>query len=255
MRLSIHYILFMGMVLCASCVNSKKVAYFPALNNDTLDLSNTAPEPIIKNNDLLSIVVSSANPEATSIFNVSSPPSSAATGGVQAGSYLVSSKGLIQFPLLGNITVTGLTKEQLADRLTRELEIRKYLIHPIVTIRQLNFTVTVLGEVGKPSVINVPSERISLMEAIGLAGDITIYGKKDNVLVIREENNKKITHRINLNSNELFHSDYYYLKPNDMVYIEPKKSKVAESGKAGQWIPIVSAVLTVGIIVIDRLVK
>jgi polysaccharide export outer membrane protein len=255
MRLSIHYILFMGIVLCASCVNSKKVAYFPALNNDTLDLSNTAPEPIIKNNDLLSITVSSANPEATTVFNVSSPPSSASAGSVQAGSYLVSSKGLIQFPLLGNIAVTGITKEQLADKLTRELEVRKYLIHPLVTIRQLNFTVTVLGEVGKPSVINVPSERISLMEAIGLAGDITIYGKKDNVLVIREENNKKITHRINLNSNDLFHSDYYYLKPNDMVYIEPKKSKVSESSRASQWIPIASAILTVGIIVIDRLVK
>jgi polysaccharide export outer membrane protein len=244
------------LVICigsfTACVNSKAVAYFPQLNNDTLNLSNMAPEPFLKKNDLLSIAVSSPNPEATTVFNISNPASSLNGNNLQPASYLIDSKGMIQFPLLGNIRAEGLTKDQLKDLLTQELDGGKYLVRPLVTIRQLNFTVTVLGEVAKPSVINVPSERISLMEAIGLAGDITIYGKKDNVLLIREENNKKISHRLNLNSNDVFTSDFYYLKPNDIVYVEPKKTKVSETSKAYTLIPIITAVLTLGIVAVTR---
>ena len=256
----VQYIMFFSFpVVCigsfSSCVNTKTVAYFPQLNNDTLNLSNTAPEPFLKKNDLLNIAVSSPNPEATTVFNISNPAPSFNSNGLQPGSYLIDSKGMIQFPLLGNIQAEGLTKDQLKDLLTHDLESGKYLIRPIVTIRQMNFTVTVLGEVAKPSVINVPSERISLLEAIGLAGDITIYGKKDNVLLIREENNKKISHRLNLNSNDVFTSDFYYLKPNDIVYVEPKKTKVSETSKAYTLSPIITAVFTLGIIAIDRSVK
>ena len=118
---------------------------------------------------------------------------------------------------------------------------KKLLVDPIVTIRFLNFKVTVLGEVAHPNVITVPSERISLLEAIGLAGDLTIYAQRDNVLVIRDEDGKKITHRLNLNSTELFNSPYYYLKSNDVVYVEPNKSKVASTGRANSGYPLLLA--------------
>jgi polysaccharide export outer membrane protein len=147
----------------------------------------------------------------------------------------------------------GLTKDELKDKLTKSLVDKKLLVDPIITIRFLNFKVTVLGEVAHPTVVTVPSERISLLEAIGLAGDLTIYAQRDNVLVIRDEDGKKVTHRLNLNSTELFTSPYYYLKTNDVVYVEPNKSKVATTSRSIQWIPIVLSALSLGVIVVDRL--
>jgi polysaccharide export outer membrane protein len=127
------------------------------------------------------------------------------------------------------------------------------LIDPIVNVRFLNYKVTVIGEVGHPSVINVPNEKISLLEALGLAGDMTIYGRRDNVLVIRETEGTKTFQRINLNTNEIFTSPYYYLKSNDIVYVETNKNKVASTGRSVFWIPVIfsffSTVVTIAYIV------
>jgi len=108
-----------------------------------------------------------------------------------------------------------------------------------VNIRYLNYKVTVIGEVGHPTVINVPNEKISLLEALGLAGDLTIYSKRDNVLIIREIEGAKSFQRINLNTNELFTSPYYYLKSNDVVYVETNKNKVASTSRGVIWIPVI----------------
>ena len=113
------------------------------------------------------------------------------------------------------------------------------LVDPIVNIRYLNYKVTVIGEVGHPTVINVPNEKISLLEALGLAGDLTIYSKRDNVLIIREIEGAKSFQRINLNTNELFTSPYYYLKSNDVVYVETNKNKVASTSRGVIWIPVI----------------
>ena len=121
-----------------------------------------------------------------------------------------------------------------------------------MSIRFLNFRITVLGEVKNPTVINVPNEKISLLEAIGLAGDLTIYAKRDNVLVIREENGNKIIKRIDLNSDELLSSPFYYLKSNDIVYVEPDKARVASAGRGQQWIPAVLSGLSVIVVIADR---
>jgi polysaccharide export outer membrane protein len=118
----------------------------------------------------------------------------------------------------------------------------------------MNFRVTVLGEVRNPNVIPVPNEKISLLEAIGLAGDLTIYGKRENVLVIREENGQKIIKRINLNSNELLTSPYYYLKSDDVVYVEPNKSRVASS-RSSEWVPVVISALSFAAIIVDRVTR
>jgi polysaccharide export outer membrane protein len=167
--------------------------------------------------------------------------------------YLVGPDGYIKFPKLGRIKAVDLTPTELEDKITEMLTAEGSLQKPIVTVRQLNFKVTVLGEVARPSVFNVPNARISLLEAIGMAGDMTIYGRRDNVLLIREEEKKKITIRINLNSSDLFKSPYYYLKSNDVVYVEPNTSKVSGASKSREMIPIVFSALSFAVIIFDIL--
>lgn len=251
------YNILLVLLATVSCTNTKRAVYFSGQRNGSFD-APAIPKLVIQNNDLLSISVSSLNPEASAVFNQpNNPPANnnvnntstttAATG------YLVDGEGNIQFPFLGSVKAAGLSKDELKDKLTKAMVDKKLLVDPIITIRFLNFKVTVLGEVAHPNVITVPSERISLLEAIGLAGDLTIYAQRDNVLVIRDEDGKKVTHRLNLNSTELFNSPYYYLKSNDVVYVEPNKSKVASTGRANQWLPLVLSALSLGIIVVDRI--
>jgi polysaccharide export outer membrane protein len=156
---------------------------------------------------------------------------------------------------LGNVNAAGLTKDQFKNKLTQTLVDKKLLVDPIVTVRYQNFRVTVLGEVKNPAVIPVANERITLLEALGLAGDLTIYAKRDNVMLIREENGIRTTQRLNLNSTQLFHSPYYYLQSNDIIYVEPNKSKVAGSGRSQQLIPILLGAISIVVVVLTRVIK
>ncbi|WP_243751617.1 polysaccharide biosynthesis/export family protein [Niastella caeni] len=244
------------LVSISSCVNTQKAVYFSGQKTGSFE-SPAIPKLVIQNNDLLSISVSSLNPEASAIFNQpnNTPANNNTATTTSATGYLVDGEGNIQFPFLGAVKAAGLSKDELKDKLTKSLVDKKLLVDPIITIRFLNFKVTVLGEVAHPTVVTVPSERISLLEAIGLAGDLTIYAQRDNVLVIRDEDGKKVTHRLNLNSTELFNSPYYYLKTNDVVYVEPNKAKVASTSRSNQWLPIVLSALSLGVIVVDRLTR
>jgi polysaccharide export outer membrane protein len=161
----------------------------------------------------------------------------------------------VKFPVIGNIKAEGLTKKQLEDQITRELVSRKLLIDPIVTIRFMNFRVTVIGEVARPSTINVTNERISILEALGLAGDLTIYGKRENVLLIREEGTKKIIHRIDLTSKDVLSSPYYYLKTNDVVYVEPNNARIASTSRTQQLLPIILSGLSFIAIIVTYTLK
>lgn len=242
----------MLMIVGTSCTNTKKALYFAGQNDGSFD-ATAVPKLVVQNNDLLSISVSSLNPEASAIFNQpNNSGATATTTTTTASGYLVDGEGNIQFPFLGSIKAAGLTKDELKAKLTKDLVDKKLLVDPIIVVRFLNFKVTVLGEVAHPTVITVPSEKISLLEAIGLAGDLTIYAQRDNVMVIREEDGKKVTKRLNLNSTELFNSPYYYLKSNDVVYVEPSKAKVATTSRWQTWVPIVLSALSLGIIVVDR---
>ncbi len=186
---------FLFPLIFSSCANVRKTEYFADQQDSIIKSSNAAAQSFIQPNDIFSITVSSLNPTATVIFNtpnISNVIATTATGSsLQSPGYLVNLDGIIQFPVIGDIKVAGLTTNQLRLKITKELLDRKLLIDAVVVVRQLNFKVSVLGEVGHPTVISVPSEKISLLEALGLAGDITIYGKKDNVMVIREENGEK----------------------------------------------------------------
>jgi polysaccharide biosynthesis/export protein len=251
---------FLSLLVLTACVNSRNVAYFKDVEDSVIPTEVKSIEPLIQKNDLLSISVNSLNPEASKIFN-SPNESDAQSVNMSVGrttsvsGYLVNSDGFIQFPILGNIKAAGLTKKQLKDEISRNLVNRKLLLDPIINIRYLNYKVTVLGEVSNPTVVNAPNEKISLLEALGLAGDLTIYAKRNNIMVIREEEGKRIVKRINLNSKDFLTSPYYYLQSNDIVYVEPDKAKVASANPVRQWLPLVFSGLTVIVVTIDRLLQ
>ena len=255
---SIFYILCVSTIfMSTSCVNTKKSVYFHNVQDTSMAIALTKFEPVIQPNDLLSITVSSLNPEATELYNTPNTSSSqgnqSTTTTTQSSGYLVNQEGFIEFPVLGNIKAAGLTKKQLKEDLSKLLLDKKLLLDPIVNVRYLNFRVTVLGEVAKPTVVTVPSEKISILEALGLAGDLTIYARRDNVVLIRDEDGQRLIKRINLNSGDIFTSPYYFLKPNDIVYAEPNKAKVASTSRANVWLPILFSVLSFGIIAVDRI--
>lgn len=247
------------MITQVSCVSTSKAVYFSDGVDAEVPASNTAPEVVLAGNDIISISVSSMDPQASDAFNALNTSGAAAvtSGGniIQSAGYLVNPEGMIKFPFIGKVMAAGLTANQLSDTITKELVNKKLLMNPVVNVRRLNFKVTVLGEVNHPSVFTVPNEKISVLEAIGLAGDLTIFGKRGNILLIREEKGVKITRRLNLNSKDLLNSPYYYLKTNDVVYVEPNKARVAGSGRANQWLPVVFAGLSFAVVFIDRLAR
>ncbi|HMG66870.1 MAG TPA: polysaccharide biosynthesis/export family protein [Chitinophagaceae bacterium] len=249
------FLLSLAAWILTGCVNTRKAIYFNDLKSTTITTVTLVPESVIQKNDLLNISVASLDAKGTEVFNTPNILSVASGMSSEVLGYLVGTDGTIQFPILGTLKAEGLTKQQLKELIQKKLIDQALLKGPIVNVRFLNFRVTVLGEVKNPTVITVPNEKISLLEAIGLAGDLTIYAKRDNVLVIRETNGNKEIQRINLNSIELLSSPYYYLKSNDVVYVEPNKSRIASTGRGQQWVPAVLSGLSLIAIVIDRLVK
>ena len=251
------FIIIQIVFLDMSCISARKTVYFYNVQDTTFLQRGPEMQTPIHENDILSISISSLNREASAIFNTPNDfvgRTTTATGAnTQSSGYLVNTDGYIQLPILGNIKAAGLTKNQLKDNITNAILAKKLLIDPIIDIRFLNFEVTVIGEVAHPTVITVPSEKISLIKAIGLAGDLTIYGKRENILLIREEDGKRRTRHINLNSSNFFNSPYYYLQPNDVVYVEPNKAKVASAGRTVQLLPVILGALSVIVIVLSRI--
>jgi polysaccharide biosynthesis/export protein len=254
------YLLFSFFIISisSSCVNSKKLAYFNDVQDSARIASKAGLEPIIQNKDILSIAVSSLSTGATVIFNTPnepSSPSSSTTSGAQTAGYLVGEDGTIKFPVLGSLVATGLTQRQLENNITKLLIDKKLLFDPIVTCRFLNFRVTVLGEVNKPGVVHVPSEQINIFEAIGEAGDLTIFGKRENVILVRQEGPDKIVKRLDLNSSQILKSPYYFLKSNDVLYVEAGKAKVASADRTQQLLPIIFSGVSVILIILTSVFK
>lgn len=242
--------------LLSGCAPAKKLAYFQSTGPaaDTL----TIPEPFvpqIRPGDLLSVQVSSLNAEAAAFFN----PTATAAPTSGAGStnplernigYLVAPDGTIRLPLVGSVPVADLTTTQASDLITGTL--KKYLKEPTVNVRNQSFRISVLGEVARPSLFTIPNERITLPEALGLAGDLTIYGRRDNVLIIREEGTKRIFTRLDMTRRDAFRSPYYSLHPNDVVYVEPGKARATSVDRVYQFAPIVTGVLSLLAIILTR---
>ena len=212
----------------------------------------------IQPNDLLTITVSAANIEAVQPFNlpVTSAPRVGEPGSVggnmQLQTYLVDSDGNIEFPVLGTVHVSGLTRQELVEKLKQEIS--KYVQNPIVNIKIINFQVTVLGEVNRPGTFTVPDERLSLSKALGLAGDLTIYGRRDNVMILREIGDTKEYSYVDLTQSDFLNSPYYYLQQNDVVYVEPNSAQMQGASynrNASVYISIASVLISL-IVVIAR---
>lgn len=236
LRRSIQLCYFIALLLLASCVSSKKAytTYLGDVNNnfETVRPIENNIETKIQPRDLLTISVSSTSPETNSLFSTGSVQAAATPGAgsantsaasaAQAG-YLVDTDGYIKFPVLGRIKMTGLTAEQASERITN-LIAENYVKAPIVNVNISNFKITVIGEVKNPQTYTIPTARVNLFEAIGLAGDITNLGKKDNVLIIRELDGKRSTVKVNLTNREALNSPYFYLRQNDIVYVQQGKA-------------------------------
>jgi polysaccharide export outer membrane protein len=223
---------------------------------DTAKLSQIKiPEPRVRPGDLLSIIVYSDNPEATALFNQSliimsnsgsSPAGASGVGGAGGGSgsnagavgagspttpgYLVDEDGNIQFQGLGLLHVEGLSKDSL--KILLDSRLKQYLKNPYYTIRFMNYRFTMLGEVAHPGIFSIPGEHVSLLEAIGLAGDLTLYGRRDNILVMRETEGQRQWARLDLTKPQVIASPFYYLQQNDVVYVEATKKKLLANDQA-----------------------
>lgn len=240
-------------VVAAGCGSSKNVAYFQNSDSVSLDTSQELFDARIMPKDVLSITVSTTDDVAAAPFNLTIPTpytlgqrNSYAQAMLQ--SYIVDNDGNIDFPLVGSLHLAGLTKNA-AEQLIRE-KIKPYLTeteNPIVTVRMINYKISVLGEVTRPGMFTVANEKISILEALAQAGDLTVYGVRDRVKLIREDaTGKKEIHVLNLNDANIINSPYYYLQQNDVVYVEPNNVK-AQNASIGSVTTI--TISSVGVLV------
>lgn len=222
-----------------SCITRKDISYFQDLS-DTLTFQKVTHtyEAVIKPGDVISVHVTSLSQEANAFFNSLDEES----GRVMPNTYLVDPNGEIEMPLIGLVKISELTTQYARAAVKAKLD--KYLVEPTVRIRIRNFKVTVLGEVQNPGVYEIPDEKITLVEALGLAGDLTIFARRNNVLLIREQEGNRTFSKIDLRSKEFFESEYYYLRSNDIIYIEPGKGKIASADAWYRILPIVFSGIT-----------
>jgi len=221
----------------------------------------TYTPPTIRPDDILNITIQTIDLSANQILNQGNLP--VMTGAVASNNsssqstiagYLVSKEGFIHMPYIGNVQVSNLTTEQVRDTVLSKISV--YFRDPVVNVRFANFKVTVLGEVQRPSTFIIPNEKPTIIDALGLAGDITIYGKRDNVMLIRDSAGAKEIARLNLDSSKVINSQYFYLKPNDVIYVEASPTKVQSTNSyRNRDIAIIGAVLSLLVAITYRLTR
>ena len=243
-----------ALIAMASCTSYKKVPYLQ--NSSEIDATAVSelPDMRIQPKDMLTITVSSEMPEAAIPFNLTVPtPMSASksqslTSQPVLQTYLVDNDGYIEFPTLGRLKVYGMTKSEVEEMIKEKIK-SNFTTPPIVTVRMTNYTISVLGEVASPNVYNISNEKINVLEALAMSGDLTLFGKRDNVKLIREnvDGTKKII-TLDLNDANIIHSPYYYLQQNDILYVEPNKAKARGadvSNMTSMWFSATSLLMAV----------
>ncbi len=220
------------LLLATSCITQKELSYFNEVNQYAADSINKkvvfTQQAIISVGDRLGISVSAENPKAVAVYNLpfisyTTTNSEQLYSAPTLQTYIVDIDGNIDFPQFGKLKVDGMTRKELVDFLTEKIS--HFVKDPIVNVQFFDFSVTVLGEVNRPGKYLILNERTTILDALGLAGDITTYGKKQNVLIAREKNGKMEFKRINFNTPEIFTSEYYYVKQNDVIIVEPNGVK------------------------------
>lgn len=244
--------LIISLLILSSCGSKKDVVYFQNTGNFETLVEKNSITPKFKVDDLISIHVSTLNSEASVPFNLFR---GAAEGGIRPEQvdYLIDKEGEIDFPVIGKIKISGLSSEELRVLLREKLS--DYLKKPIINIRLKNFTVTILGEVNRPGTYPVSGERITILEALGFAGDLTVKGVRKNVMVIRDFDGTKVYTRIDLTKKEVMSSPVFYLTQNDVVYIEPNQSAITASSldnRATIAISIASVLITSSVLLLTR---
>lgn len=250
------YICFLITLFFFSSCATRNLVYFSDLQQENI---NTEPvinaiDPQIQPVDLLSITVSTLNPESNLLFNsgvISSVGSaSSITTSIINEGYRVDKEGEINFPILGKVHLAGLTLDEATLKMVQLLE--SEVKNPIVNIKLLNFRITVVGEVNQPSTIPVLTEKLNIIEAIGLAGDLTPFGRRENVLLIRESEGERTTVRLDLNKKDIFTSPYYYLQQNDIIYVEPVRAKGVQASMGRQNLSLALSVVSILSIILTR---
>ena len=239
----------------SSCGSTKDVAYFQNADSTLLSASKALYDARIMPKDMLTITVNTTDYIAAVPFNLLVRNTLGANGNISSGgggslqTYLVDNNGVIRFPVVGDLHVEGLTVRQCEDLI--KSKIAPYMAadeKPVVTVRMSSFHVSVIGEVSRPGTFTVSTEKINVLEALAQAGDLTIYGKRDNVMLIREAaNGEKSIHRMDLRDANLINSPYYYLQQNDIVYVEPNKTKARTSTISSSttiWFSVVSTLVS-----------
>lgn len=248
-------------LLLSSCNTSKDILYFQ-------DIAVNQPETILGEKDItvqpkdqISIIVSSKDPQLAALFNltrvqyrVGNNTSLGSNNGEISG-YTLDANGDIDFPVLGTLHVAGMTKSQIAALVKKKLIEENLVNDPVVTVEFMNLYFSVLGEVKSPGKYTISKDQISLLEAISMAGDLTIYGKRDAIFVIREENGERVTHWVDIRSKDIFKSPVYYLKQNDVIYVQPNNVRAGQSTlnensvkSVSMWISIASFLTSLGVL-------
>ena len=249
-----HYLVIsiISIIFITSCASRKNLVYF---QDEPLEAGLLVSEPeqlVYKPDDILTINVSALDPDTVRPFNLPVVANNTNVGlnaqaQLQVQSYLVDYDGNIQFPVLGALKVEGLTRTELTSLLTEKIS--TYVNDPIVNVRLANFTITIIGEVSSPGTFTIQDERITLLEALGMANDLTIFGARKNVLIIREVDGKKKFANVDLTSIKTVNSPVYYLQQNDVIYVEPNKARIRSSSYNQNNNVLIAAIGTLATIV------
>lgn len=249
-----------------SCSTPKEISYFQDLQPGVTELTITDPVEIkVRPKDKLSILVNAQDQKLTNLFNLpivsqqigqESQGRSGNTRGVSG--YTVDTKGFINFPVLGKVKVEGKTREQIAEYLTEQIKEQELIKDPVVTVEFMNLCVSVMGEVNKPGRVSIDRDNLTILDALSEAGDLTIFGKREKVLVLRQENGKQRVYGVNLcSANHLYSSPVYYLQQNDVVYVIPNDTKSRQSTVNGNtvrstsfWISLASLITSIAVLIV-----
>jgi polysaccharide export outer membrane protein len=246
-----------AVLMVSSCVAPKNIAYFQNRLVDQPEQIDKHGGIVIQPKDMLSIVVSSKNPELVVMFNlpvVSYQAGSeivSSSGYQRLMGYVVDNDGFIDFPILGRLKVSGLTRWELSEMIKDRLLSEGYLTDCVVTVEFMNFKVSVIGEVNSPGTYTIEGDKVTVLQAISLARDLTIFGQRENVTVIRERNNERVMYQINLCDVSMFNSPAYYLQQNDIVYVEPSEIKARQSTTDDKGLRMTSILVSGGSLLVS----
>lgn len=253
---SFSFLFFSLDLILSSCVSTQNIPYFQNMNQTErkrLEAAVNFTEPTIQTDDILGISIITVDPQTAAVVNQSSSQETMGNArnpnSREIEGFPVDKNGEVELAIIGKVKVAGMTTYEARELIRKEAA--EYYQKPNVTVRLLNFKVSVLGEVNRPGSFTMPNEKVSILDALSLAGDLTLYGKRENIMVIRDQGGQKEYGTLSINSSDIFKSPYYYLRQNDVVYVEPNKAKVFSLNSTARSTAVVtlSAISTIVLII------